>query len=106
MPFIALEKVHELKNGYCRGFAVAGRQILLIHAGDHSYAIDNICPHAGAALNKGKITGDCIRCPKHGIQFSLSSGEAQGGDVVADITPLVCYSLTVEGDTVGVVLAD
>lgn len=106
MPFIPLEKVNVLKNGYCQSFAVAGRQILLIHSGDQSYAIDSICPHAGASLSKGKIGGDCIRCPKHGIHFNLGSGVAQGGEVVADVAPLVCFKVVVEGDTLGIILAD
>ncbi|KJS05260.1 MAG: hypothetical protein VR73_12530 [Gammaproteobacteria bacterium BRH_c0] len=104
MPFIALEKVHELHNGYCRVFPVAGRQLLLIHSNDQSYAIDSICPHAGASLIKGKISGGCIRCPKHGIEFSLVNGVAQGGEVVADVAPLVFYRVAVEGDRVGIVL--
>ncbi|MBC3888956.1 Rieske 2Fe-2S domain-containing protein [Acetobacterium paludosum] len=27
------------------------------------------CTHRGAELSKGKIKGDCIRCPFHGLQF-------------------------------------
>ena len=27
------------------------------------------CPHRGAALGKGKIKGDCISCPFHGLEF-------------------------------------
>ncbi len=28
------------------------------------------CSHRGAKLSKGKIVGDCIQCPFHGIQFN------------------------------------
>ncbi|NLI20945.1 MAG: aromatic ring-hydroxylating dioxygenase subunit alpha [Clostridiales bacterium] len=27
------------------------------------------CTHRGAALSAGKVTGDCVRCPFHGLQF-------------------------------------
>lgn len=27
------------------------------------------CTHRGAALSKGKIAGDCIKCPFHGLEF-------------------------------------
>lgn len=27
------------------------------------------CAHRGAALSKGKVHGDCLRCPFHGLEF-------------------------------------
>ena len=27
------------------------------------------CTHRGAALSRGKVKGDCIQCPFHGLQF-------------------------------------
>jgi renierapurpurin 18,18'-hydroxylase len=32
-------------------------------------AIEDICPHKGVALHKGKIKGDAIVCPYHGWEF-------------------------------------
>ncbi len=28
------------------------------------------CPHRGAALSAGKLTGECIQCPFHGFEFN------------------------------------
>ena len=33
------------------------------------HALDNVCPHRGAALAQGKVEGDCLVCPYHGWQF-------------------------------------
>lgn len=33
-------------------------------------ALANACPHRFAALSKGRIHGDAIACPYHGLQFS------------------------------------
>ncbi len=30
------------------------------------------CPHRGAALSVGKVTGDCIQCPFHGFEYDPS----------------------------------
>ena len=34
-------------------------------------AVD-LCPHRGAALSAGKLSGDCVECPFHGFQFDTS----------------------------------
>jgi phenylpropionate dioxygenase-like ring-hydroxylating dioxygenase large terminal subunit len=31
--------------------------------------VEDQCTHRGAALSKGKVKGNCIECPFHGIQF-------------------------------------
>lgn len=104
MPFIALEKRQRLKNGYCRRFTAGGRPILLIHSEGETYAVDARCPHDGSSLARGRIAAGCIRCPKHGIQFSLASGRAQGGDAVASVPSLGCLPVVAEGDQIGVVV--
>lgn len=30
------------------------------------------CTHRGAALSKGKVIGNCVQCPFHGLQFDVS----------------------------------
>lgn len=31
--------------------------------------LSDVCPHRFAPLHKGKLKGDCIECPYHGLQF-------------------------------------
>jgi 3-phenylpropionate/trans-cinnamate dioxygenase ferredoxin subunit len=102
MPFIPLEKIGRLKNGYARTFAVAGRQVLLVHSEGRSFAIDNTCPHDGSSLARGTVKGGCIRCPKHGIRFDLATGIAQGGEVVEGIAALRRHVVLCRGVDVGI----
>lgn len=31
--------------------------------------VEDQCTHRGAALSKGKVKGDCVQCPFHGLEF-------------------------------------
>lgn len=48
------------------------------------------CTHRGAALSKGKIKGDCIQCPFHGLEFDRDGRckfiPANGKAATADIS--------------------
>lgn len=35
-------------------------------------ALSDLCPHRFAPLHKGKVKGDCIECPYHGLHFEPS----------------------------------
>ena len=67
--------------------------------GDY-FACSNSCPHAGAPLYQGFVTGTTISCPWHGWRFELNPE----GDPPKDG---VCrYTLEVNGDALFVVLPD
>ena len=38
------------------------------------FAIDNLCPHTGAALEGGFVRDATITCAAHGFRFDLGSG--------------------------------
>ena len=48
------------------------------------------CTHRGAALSKGKVKGDCIQCPFHGLEFDRTGRctfiPANGKASTADIS--------------------
>jgi len=104
MSFYPLESKNRLKEGYLRRVNVAGRDLLLLHSAGITRLIENRCPHDGSPLFKGRLQQGCLRCPKHGISFELENGHPLGGDVVADVGPLVSLTLTSEGDQVGIII--
>lgn len=71
---------------------VNGREIGLMRDGDDIYAFLNFCPHAGAPICEGHITGRVvrdaegnvsyddsartIRCPWHRWEFDCKTGQA------------------------------
>jgi 3-phenylpropionate/trans-cinnamate dioxygenase ferredoxin subunit len=74
MRFIALEKLHRMHNGYRRAVMVEGRNLLLFQHDDQIHIIDNVCPHAGAPMEKASIWDGQLVCPWHGMAFDIKTG--------------------------------
>ena len=71
---------------------VAGRSIGIFNVDGKFYALKNVCPHEGAGLCRGTITGmnepsevgeyrwvregEIIRCPWHGWEFDITTGKS------------------------------
>jgi nitrite reductase/ring-hydroxylating ferredoxin subunit len=76
------------------------------------YALTNYCPHRGAPLCRGVVTGmteatrpyetawvregEILRCPWHGWEFTIKDGRT----VTAPVKQVKTYPVIVEGDTV------
>lgn len=76
MPFVALEKLHQLYDGYRKAFTLEGQPLLLLQENGRPLLINNACPHAGASLTYATCNGNSIRCPLHGMEFDLRSGRS------------------------------
>jgi 3-phenylpropionate/trans-cinnamate dioxygenase ferredoxin component len=67
-------KTDTLQNGEMRAFSVGGKEILVARVADKFFAVGNRCPHLKAKLDKGKLAGTILTCPKHGSQFDITDG--------------------------------
>lgn len=56
----------------------AGRSVVIFNVAGALHAIEDECPHAGAALCTGKLDGHLIQCPAHGLRFDLRTGAMPG----------------------------
>ena len=64
-----------------RQIIFANREIALFRTQDHRvFAVNNACPHEGGPLSEGIVHGNCVTCPLHNWNISLSDGSAQGAD--------------------------
>ena len=100
MAFIPLEKLHQLHDGYRRSFRVAGEELLLIVENGTHYLIKAQCPHLGMSLARATLAADGLRCPGHGIVFSLDTGFALNAGDCPDRLQFV--PIAYEGSTLGV----
>jgi len=52
--------------------------VLIVQTALGVYAVENMCPHAGAALEGGFVHAATITCAAHGFRFDLGSGRCVG----------------------------
>ena len=96
--FIPVAQVAEIPVGRGRVYKIQGKSVALFNVDGRFYAINNICPHEGGPLAKGRIKGHVVSCPWHDLQFDVRNGFGTdgGGYCVAS------YEVRVEGDQVSI----
>lgn len=52
----------------------SGAELALFHTDTGFYAIENFCPHRGAALADGALDACIVECALHGWRFDLRTG--------------------------------
>lgn len=88
----AIGTLDEFPPGSARIVEVRGRSIGVFNVDGRFYAMRNVCPHHGAPLCLGRVTGrmlpsrpyeyeygqegEILRCPWHGYEFSLQDGRS------------------------------
>jgi nitrite reductase/ring-hydroxylating ferredoxin subunit len=92
MPSYPFATIDEIPDGGRKLIRVRGREIVIFRVGDKYHAMLNRCPHQGAALCAGRISGfmrsdrpgeftleregEVIVCPWHGWHFDILNGQS------------------------------
>jgi nitrite reductase/ring-hydroxylating ferredoxin subunit len=72
---VAVGRVEDLPEG--RGATVeleGGKELALYNVAGRFHAIENFCPHRGAPLADGELTGHTVECVWHGWRFDVRTG--------------------------------
>lgn len=72
--FVTVARVGEIPEGEGRPFEVDGIIVGVFNVDGKYWAIDDFCPHQGASLSAGHLSGTCITCPLHGWRFDVTDG--------------------------------
>ncbi|MGO4886679.1 nitrite reductase small subunit NirD [Anaerobacillus sp. MEB173] len=81
MKKVKVAHMSEISNGIGKAISVAGHEIALFKQKDNSiYAIQNRCPHKGAPLAEGIISGEYVFCPYHDWKIDVRDGKVQEPD--------------------------
>ena len=102
----------EIPPGGRKLVQLAGREVGVFNVGGRFYALRNVCPHQGAPLCEGTVSGtnlpsapgryewgrsgEILRCPWHRWEFDLLTGQALTDPAVRVKT----YPIEVEGNAI------
>ena len=105
--------VDEIPAGGHKIVDINGRSIGIFNLNGAFYALLNRCPHAGAPLCAGTVTGlrsakkpgsytwdrpgEIIRCPWHGWEFDIKTGQSWFDPARVRVRP---YPVSVESDNI------
>jgi NADPH-dependent 2,4-dienoyl-CoA reductase/sulfur reductase-like enzyme/nitrite reductase/ring-hydroxylating ferredoxin subunit len=100
---VTIATAGELKDGEMKQVSAAGIDILLAHVEGKYHAVGALCPHYGAPLAEGVLSGERIVCPWHHACFNATTGDLEEPPA---LDSLPCYEVSVEGGSVIVRLPD
>ena len=67
--------------------------VLVVHTKDGAvHAVHNVCSHAYAKLDEGRLRGIRVICPLHGASFDVRTGAVLGAPATV---PLASYPVRV-----------
>ena len=92
----------EVPPGTLHACSVGGREILVCRTKDGIHALDNICTHAYARLNEGRLRGTRLICPLHGASFDVRDGRVLGPPATR---PLTVHEVSVIEDRIEISIA-
>lgn len=95
-----IASLDEVPEGGNKAFEIGGKSVLVCRTASGVFALENMCSHAFAYLEGGKVKGPHIFCPLHGVRFDMRSGTPSG---TLTKKPITIYASEVED---GVVYAD
>jgi nitrite reductase/ring-hydroxylating ferredoxin subunit len=87
----------EVAEGKPHVWMAGEREIVICRTKEGIYALDNICTHAYARLNEGRLRGTRLICPLHGASFDVRDGRVLGAPATR---PLSTHTLRVVGDRI------
>ena len=72
--FVAVAPESEIEEKTFRCFKVGDSGILIARFRDELMAVENMCSHALATFDEGRMRGYRIMCPLHGATFDMRDG--------------------------------
>jgi 3-phenylpropionate/trans-cinnamate dioxygenase ferredoxin subunit len=92
-PYHAALPLADLAPGTMRCVTLAEQPVLVVRTKDGAvHAVHNVCSHAYAKLDEGRLRGTRVICPLHGASFDVRTGAVLGAPATL---PLKSYPVRV-----------
>lgn len=101
--YLRVTDVRGVAPGKMKKFRVGDHDILICHTKKEGFfAVENLCSHARATLEGGRLRACRLICPLHGGSFDVRDGSATGKPASA---PIKTFPLRVNDDHIEVLPA-
>lgn len=96
--YIHVADAASIAAGKTLAVEVNGKNILICHTKkDGFFAVENMCSHARAALEGGRLRACRLICPLHGGSFDVRDGSATGKPATV---PIKTFPVRVNGNRI------
>ena len=68
----------ELAEGRMKGATLGEHEVVVCRTREGLHALDNVCTHAYAKMDEGRLRGVRLICPLHGASFDCRTGAVLG----------------------------
>lgn len=96
MSYVDVCAVEEVRPGAGRPARIDGKDVALFNVEGTIHALENSCPHQGAALSGGTVCGRHVTCRAHGWRFDVTTGSL----AVAPTIKVAKFPVKIDGDRV------
>lgn len=102
MEELEVNRGTELSEGEMTGIEVSGHPMVLTMVEGNYYAVQGLCTHKKGRLWEGELNGFIIKCPRHGSEFDIRTGEVKKGPWIpfANAQKLKTYNVSVKDDRI------
>lgn len=100
--WVRIGQVGDIADGSSVVVRGPGKSIAVFRVGEEYFAIDDMCPHAGASLSGGYVENGIVTCPWHYWRFRLNDGAWADNPRIKT----GCYAVKVEDGSIHVEVPD
>lgn len=90
--FVAVCDAADIEEKSFKCFTVGEAKVVICRFRDEYFAVENLCSHALATFDDGRMRGYRLMCPLHGATFDIRDGSVTGAPATR---PIESYPLRV-----------
>ena len=94
--FVRVATLEEVPPGKMLSVRVGEEEVVVYNVDGTLHATRDSCTHQSYPLSKGALRGKYVRCPLHGWEYDVSTGEYQGNPSIH----VRCFPVRIENGEV------